>query len=783
MPLMLKDGRVFNVADADVEAALQQGLVAAPPEMVERLVSRQKEQILQSEYGDTGSQVATALLGVGRTATLGATDVFAKKFMGEKLRLLQEANPISNLVGEIGGIGTSLLVTKKFNVKTPTSMISTAGETASQAVSRTILRGVTDPSLTQRVASKLLSGAARGATEAGIFGAGMGVSQTAMEGSILDIPLLAENVASHVISDGLFGAALGGGGGLLGELAGSTKKAVISKIADRVKKAGPALEDGAMFNAFEAMGHKPAQATEVIKNIRSSRGGEEKWAHLKSLLFDGGAVPGPTGFEPILKKGQSVADVADRLKEALDSWGEVLGVSRQGLKGKQVADPNALLSAFEDTVAPFRSPHQSGGMGDAIKRWTEKLRVALKQDEFKDYVIDPVSLQDIKQDLSAAWTTRHGRLNTGKDVVRLQRALYEVTSNFQDDLMRKGLSADEFQTYKLAMRNYSTLADLAKTSKKASLHEAAAPIGHRMASYALRSAIWRLPGANLATVAKIVGTSTAVYGGAGVLGEVANKSSMALRLDKIAKTGIFERQSRAIATRVEGAAEVAIGKKKSAVFYPTVNVLSKFGESDDPDEARRNLQAKLSDSAGIERRTAMLLQDAHEGAPQITQQASTTLGAAMAMLQQDLQPEEDLSNPLQPLLHASKMSESQIAKVNAKLQALHDPLAVLDRAADGEIDPEQALVLRQVYPQLVQRFRQVLTEKLAEEKEPLSYEKLVALSILFGESLVGTMNTMPPAAMAQGQGPGGIRKSGLDKLDKLADAAKSPLQRTAERVG
>lgn len=71
--------------------------------------------------------------------------------------------------------------------------------------------------------------------------------------------------------------------------------------------------------------------------------------------------------------------------------------------------------------------------------------------------------------------------------------------------------------------------------------------------------------------------------------------------------------------------------------------------------------------------------------------------------------------------------------------AAEDPTGVLERVADGIVSPEDAEVMREVYPEMLAEFTTQLVAKLPELRQTLPYNRRIALSVLTGVPVDASM--------------------------------------------
>jgi hypothetical protein len=195
MPTTLIDtqGTPRDVPDAEVPALLERGWRAQTHADVQQAASQAASQV---DYGGTKGAIGAIGAGALRGATLGGSDVVARAIGGdeaaETLRGLRAENPGLSAGGEIAGVIAPALLSG--GAALPAGLAGRAG-----AAIRAGSEGL-------GLAGAIGRGALSGAVEGGLFGAGQGVSELALD----DSPLTFERAASTLSSNMLFGAATGG---------------------------------------------------------------------------------------------------------------------------------------------------------------------------------------------------------------------------------------------------------------------------------------------------------------------------------------------------------------------------------------------------------------------------------------------------------------------------------------------------------------------------------------------------------------------------------------------
>lgn len=229
LPMVGQDGKVYEMSYEDAVAASQQGFT------FEGAAQRDARE-LQEQYGDTGSQILAGLAGAARGATFSTSDLLLTKGFGvdpEYLRKIDEANPATSMMGELGTIAAGALL---------------SGGASTGGLLRSALAG---PRAAARAGLKLEKGARKLMTplaEKGLFGraaqraistgAGSSIESALYTGSQMISEAALGNpseVADNLISEIGYGTLLGFGiGGALG--AGFTAASELGKGVGRMSR-------------------------------------------------------------------------------------------------------------------------------------------------------------------------------------------------------------------------------------------------------------------------------------------------------------------------------------------------------------------------------------------------------------------------------------------------------------------------------------------------------------------------------------------------------------------
>ncbi len=358
----LPDGQQGTVPRVDVDQALAAGAhlqtdAEAPP------------------LGGLGGQALTALFGAGRSAMLGASDLIASEAAGlvggesarktalSDMSRLKEANPYSDMAGQLGGLVLG-------------------GVGAAGAKAEAMAAG--------RVGEGLLGSMAGMGARGAVEGAAIGAQQRFSEDVLGDHELNGQAIFSSAVKDGLIGgvsgAALGAGGHFFGGAAnrllkgarGPTSDAVLDEVAG-VEGAGRAVQADAreaegLIDGLRKQGATGEQAAAAAGAVDSAA--TQAAEHAASGPVSGAAdavadayAGAFNGKQDILGKGY--ASRAARMHDGVDTLNT--SAAEMAKSGTRV------LRNIEDTVNEVQFTQKSGQFAklvDATKANAQRDAVA-----------------------------------------------------------------------------------------------------------------------------------------------------------------------------------------------------------------------------------------------------------------------------------------------------------------------------------------------------------------------------------------------------------------------
>lgn len=244
----------FEQGDPEAQQKLAQGAMVATPEEV------------SAEYGDLGSQAATAAEGVLQGASLGLYGLAADKLAGQGYRaarqLREEENPVTSVVSNVVGAAAPALLTGGATAEVSGAELAARGAVATAARAAA---AATPAARLARLGTSLAEHLGVGAAKAGLGAAGrIGASAIAAAGEAAfdnaarrvaddlgagDVDITAERMLGAAWDGAKLGAIFGGSASALGEgasyVAGRLRARAATKAERAVQEATERAEERA----------------------------------------------------------------------------------------------------------------------------------------------------------------------------------------------------------------------------------------------------------------------------------------------------------------------------------------------------------------------------------------------------------------------------------------------------------------------------------------------------------------------------------------------------------
>lgn len=311
----------------------------------------------EQQMGGLLGQGATFALGLGRTASLGLSDLFlaeganlaggesARKDMLHGLNVAKQVNPYTNMAGEAAGLFVG-----------GGKAITAAGEAAEGAIAARLGEGL---------GGSVASMAGRGAVEGGIMGASASMSEDVLG----DHDVNAEKLFAHAAKDALLGGAIGAPLGALGYgakrafsgLLGSSEEAAVGSGEALARSKGPTSarvldEVAGVEGAGQALKGEAKALQASIAEVRTAGATSEQATRLVDEVGDiaKARVAGGQG-------------VASRVDDAAERF-----IQQRAAGNPEMAD--ALRKVYVDRAAGLRT-YEAGIEGSALKMADSGTRV------------------------------------------------------------------------------------------------------------------------------------------------------------------------------------------------------------------------------------------------------------------------------------------------------------------------------------------------------------------------------------------------------------------------
>lgn len=725
---------------------------------------------LEEKYGD--QNLRTFAEGAASGASFGLSDqVLTKSGIStqEELRERRKRNSTAATAGEITGVvgpallsGGSSLIAKSVGAG-----VKTAAR-AGGAIERLTAKGLTKllaetgkKSLAREVLKKSIAKGAGSAVEGSFYGAGKLISEEALGNADFN----AENFISHV-----------GTAALLGGVAGSafgTVEAVVpvikgDKVVNWVSKKFKGKLDPAR-NAQELSGASPS-AIHKMKTFNPAL-----YEHTPKMLKE---VMNKKGLSSFATEGKTfntiktfIQETGDDIGKSLDNINDIL-VSKGALP-KRSSISRRIVDRLNGTTKQFRDAEGRILAGAKPKiRKINRVIAAFDQDLVSDKIMPVKAINDLKSKYQklAKWD-RRGNLPLEEEINReISRALREEVMELAE---KAGGTAGE--KLKRELLNYGSASEFAANfGKKIDTQKASS-------FFSMRDVV----------MGGFLGMPGKIAAGASVFA----KSDLKKKL--IILTGV-EGANAAVTKKLSSGVSGFLKSAKPALIPSTTKVLlssslshkQKEGEkpkkAKDKKEAFQNIRENIQNVSQDPDKLYdyMNLGNLEDAAPLAASQARITLSGALQFLSSKL-PKSAAPQGMFPQ-REWEPSTMEMAKFEKYLQAVENPMSVIEDLKAGVISRESVEALQAVYPNLYQRVQESVIDQVSRDPE-VSYEKRLNLGILLDlpadaslhpESIRGLQAHFKEAQ--QSKTGGAISATQASKLD-FAESQATEVQKVSNR--
>jgi len=663
------------------------------PESDDQARVRIAKEIDHDRNTSVGGKINAVAYGGLRGLTLGASDVAMRAFGGdaaaEYLNGIREANPGFSMASELVG-----------SLALPGGIIGKGGGAATEGALGAVARSI------------------RGAaTEGALYGAGSGVSELALSDKPLDVERVASVLSSHMLYGGVTGGAVGGAG-KLAELGLSKARATLAAregraVVDDLAQLDVKQLSAARKTEIDAIRAEHRLETEALESTRK--------VDRETIADD-------------------IASLRREVKES-NQWATTKDVKLAVVEGK--------LSAAELGRMGAKAERQLAGMLDnpiGLAKNPAKALDALQRQEH-----GLVTLLDHADDLRATYVVdglggkRAAALEAAPKLLEKNRSLQERIAKSMEAHPPVPTSSARLEAIDAAKDalagSASSLASVPQRMLEGTAFGAVAGVVGNLA----------IPGAGL--VAGIVGASVSKMLGEKVFGRLSSAASgQAARASKVAQQflGHAERGVKAsvpIASRVLASTRFSEGRnedrKQSKQSKPggTHDVGRLFEKraaevrslvEPGPDgtiQMREGARAKVASHLSPIGLQFPLLADALE-----------EIAARRAVFLADKLPKKPDMFAHQIGPETWRPSDMEVRKWARYVAGVEDPQSIMDRVVDGSVSPEDAEVMRVVYPEMLADLQQQIIEQSSSAKTTIPYQRRLALSRLTGIAVDPTMD-------------------------------------------
>lgn len=794
------------------------------------------------KYGSGVGNSAKALAyGAARGLTLSGSDIAATGIGGketaEEIEGLKEAHPYLSVGGEIAGAAAPLLLSggtaapaEAANVARGASLAGDAVRAAGWAprlasragslVERGVERGLETlgyegKTAAGRVLAKTAAGAAGGAAEAALYGAGHGTAEQVLAGDDISAEKILATMGHEALWGAGIGGALAGAGAAGGEGARLVAKRGVSKE----------LGDFATERGLKAVGR---DTEKMFKDLSPAERAVKRHAVGEDLFYK--IQTGEFKGQRVIDAAESPEQILAKLHAAKSENGAALGGLKDELNAKMLERPEMgpkleeLQKLRDDMAKEFRARGTQGSMSNA-RRVESEFNVFLKKhepvvDEAGAVVHQPapptfLDVDNFRRALDSDLNPKGVPMAMRAMAVgEKAQALEKVTRGLSDYLKEKASTAlqtlgEDSNAYNELSRKYASFNALEKVADKTvsagAKNRTISPSDHGLGMMGFLGAL----------ITGNVGALGAM--GVGAAASIANKLVRERGNSLLAS---WARDASRVDTAVQAAANSMAGAKAVTRFGADdvgagAGALRRIGEKAKvatAATANNTLPAAIPDEAPaggkkVPRMEPTSLQDRYTKTANRVRELSVAENAqdhmsrvvaesapahpelATALSGKMLQTYQYLGSKLPPSTaevgttltpHAVKERVSPVAMrsfLSAADGAL-DPMGVIRSLAKGEPPAREAIdAMKVVYPKLFQQLRTQVADEVSQRQEELPYKRRVMLSMTF--DFVGD-SSLEPARLA------GLQQAAktLSVQDAAQDAAAiKPLQAKSGNPG
>jgi len=679
----LRDGVVLPASDADVRKAIYEG-----------------------RYGN--SEFTAAAAGALRGLTLGTSDLALttlKPSLKGTLAGLQEANPISSTLGEVGGTGASLFIPVG-----PVAAATKAGMLAERAAVKMLAKGGVEAGLSKGVVRSILEKVVPTAVGSGVEGIFYGTGGLISESALGKADFNAENLAASAGVGALFGAGVGAGFAALKQ-ADPVVKDTGLKIAEKYTDKSEALREflGVKVKKWDLNNkinkNYVNQVDDVLTNPNKVGMGVLESIETVSKKVDNFLENANTRIDDSLSAIREMsAKDASILPDAKEFYGNLAKTSDDLAKklevrpGEITPEVKTHYNTFKTFASDYAKLAEKSIPGEKVSIDTlQQIRKTLdKSSNWEKFAPDsgtPLISRElrsvIRKDIDVLAEKVAPEVGKALKEANLD---YHITKGFRDDLAAKAGKGASFG-WKDAM-----FAGVSHMLSGAPEITAALVAGKKLLESDLRRKMVILGTVERSNMAinKVLNTSTAKF-----FTEAASAGAKAARINANTRLVDFP------LSRSED------GKKPANIAQAYSNLQQNLNHyATEPEKLLQKVQQSSVEVASAAPDTAAAL--------------SMTGNNAINFLNSKLP--RKTGNPTM-LGRPYSPSGTELAKFERYLTAIEKPTEVLKNFADGKMSREESEALKAVYPNIFGRLQEQALAYVGENPQ-LPYNKKLQLGIL-----------------------------------------------------
>lgn len=723
---------------------------------------------IASEYGGLRDKIKAGAATALSTATLGGSDALFRLASDEQARsdlaAAKAENPGSVAIGSLVGLAPALA---SGNAGALGSIARATPVGATARLGAFLSRTAPEAGLLAKVGR----GAAGAAIEGGLQGIGTGVSDLALSDDPLTVEHIAGTLSNRFVTTGAVSGVLGGGFAAVEHgLSAAGRKLRAAKIADESAAAGSIPDDLAGLDKKQLTKLRDEELARVEAEMVPQRAqlGQDIAKYRDTAKIDQPWVAVATGSKAdklaARKAAARTARVARSAEDAAkaaeaEAASAESALARYGTEG--VADDAARMAAEEAAMSARsaattaraeaeRATTEALEAGKRLERaktkyprWmTEQGKTYMEADKYLDRVLrNPKALAENPRLAKAALQQQEATLEqviarkdelavfhafdtTGSRAAAMQKVPDALEANRAlqqriDALMKP--SSERLTTLGKAIESYEP----AKMTTRQK-------IGGALAFGATMSAASQVDVPGMSTIAPVL-AAAAGSAVAGKLGGVMAKSASLAR----------QRSIKAVDALLSGA---RAARRSAPVLSSQVLAATRFAPDEPKQPAAKGLDAAFEARS---RELARMMAPGPDGKstvrPHIRAQISDRFAPIAATAPHVADRLETFAVRRLEFLDGKRPRTLQIGMTKIKptemairawaryVAAADDPSAIEERLAEGTITPEDAEVMRELYPERTAEIIRLVAQRLPELRGKLPYQKRLAMSIFTGQ--------------------------------------------------